>query len=106
LGAVTSAQPASYLWKAGDAALAAGADPDRLLPLRDLIDAGQHVALATDNKPYQSVFTLWAALARRARDSGTTIGLAQTITPEEALRLLTLEGARLCCEEDRKGSLT
>src|SRR5262249_41061690 len=41
LGAFTTAQPASYVWKAGDATLAAGADGERLLPFRDLIDAGQ-----------------------------------------------------------------
>src|SRR5205823_2349215 len=101
--AVTT-QPSSYLWKAGASTLAAGGDPERVLPHRDLLAAGLPVVLATDNKPYRPLFTLWAAVPRLTRE-GDLLGPGQALGREEALRALTLDAACLCFEEDRRGSI-
>ena len=106
LRAVVTTQPASYIWKSGPETLARVGDGEQILPHRALLDAGLPFVLSTDNKPYQMLFALWAALARTARDTGQVIGPGQVITREEALRAMTLDAARITFEEDRKGSIT
>jgi predicted amidohydrolase YtcJ len=105
LGAICTTQPSSYIWKAGASTLAAGADPEHLLPHRDMLAAGLPFALATDNKPYQPLATLWAAVARLPQSSRDPLGPDQSLTREEALRALTRDAARLTFEETVKGSL-
>lgn len=95
LGVEVTVIPVYYVWKQLDGS-------DRQVPLRDLLDAGVPTAAATDNIPYQPLFTLWVMAARRARD-GRLVGADQRVSQEEALRLLTCAGARLTFEEHRKG---
>ena len=105
LRAVVTTQPASYIWKAGPEALARADNGEQIVPHRALLDAGLPFVLSTDNKPYQPLVAVWAALARTARETGQVIGPGQTITREEALRAMTLDAARITFEEDRKGSI-
>jgi predicted amidohydrolase YtcJ len=105
LRAVVTTQPASYIWKAGPETLARVGDGETIVPHRTLLDAGLPFVLSTDNKPYQPLFAIWAALARTARESGEVIGPGQVITREEALQAMTLDAARISYEEDRKGSI-
>ena len=76
-----------------------------IVPLKDLLAHGVHVALATDNVPTSLFYPVWQAVARRNLHTGARIGAAQALSREEALRCATIEGAWLTFEEDRKGSL-
>jgi predicted amidohydrolase YtcJ len=55
--------------------------------------------------PPNMIFTLWTAVNRRTR-SGRIIGADQRISPIEAIRGITINGARQYFEEDSKGSIT
>ncbi|RLQ20728.1 amidohydrolase [Seongchinamella sediminis] len=55
--------------------------------------------------PMNQLFTMWTAVNRVSR-SGQVIGAKERITPEQALRAITLDGAFQNREEDSKGSLT
>lgn len=74
-------------------------------PLRSLTARGVTVALATDNVPVSMFHPFWHAVARRNRHTGEAVCVGQTITREQALRSVTINGARLTFEEARKGSL-
>jgi len=54
--------------------------------------------------PPDSLRILWATVNRVTR-SGKVLGPDQRVTPEEALKALTIWGAYQHFEEDRKGSL-
>jgi len=55
--------------------------------------------------PPDMIFTLWTAVNRRTR-SDRTIGADQRISPMEAIRGITINGAQQYFEEDSKGSIT
>lgn len=74
-------------------------------PLRSLTSRGVTVALATDNVPVSMFHPFWHAVARRSRHTGEVLCPGQAITREQALRSVTINGAQLTFEEDRKGSL-
>jgi len=80
------------------------AKANTFLPLRDLVDAGVHIALATDNTPPSMFETVWHATARRTRE-GNLLAPDQALTPMEALACASREGAWLSFEEDRKGTI-
>ncbi len=102
LGAVVTTQPSSYAHKPGDPAI----DDNTQKAHRDYIDAGLPWALASDNKPYQLVKTLWAAVTRTEAVYGRIVGPAQRVSVEEALRALTASGAYVCFNEQRLGTIT
>ena len=68
-----------------------------------VVDAGIPVASGTDNIPYNPFFTVWAMVARKERTTGQVIGPGQRLDAEEALRLLTRNGAWLSFEETQQG---
>ena len=75
-------------------------------PLRAYLNAGIHVGLSTDMpcadiNPY---WNLYSAVTRRGM-RGYQLGTSQTVTREEALYMMTMEGAYLTGEEKIKGSL-
>lgn len=75
-------------------------------PLRDYLDHGIHVALSTD-MPCADVNPFWnlySAVTRKGM-RGFQLGTEQSVTREEALYMLTKEGAYLTGEENIKGSL-
>ncbi len=54
--------------------------------------------------PPSSLMTMWTAVNRVSR-SGVVVGPEQRITPEQALRAVTLDAAYQYFEENRKGSI-
>jgi len=79
---------------------------DRAIPLRHWIDEGVLVAQSTDGAHYQPMFTLWQSLKRVDGRTGKSLMTPhKEITREEALRLYTINGARVLFWEDRLGSI-
>ena len=76
-----------------------------IVPIRSLLEAGVHTALATDNVPTSLFFPVWQSIARENLHTGERIAPDQALSRAEALRCATIEGAWLTFEEDRKGSL-
>ncbi len=106
LGLVTVNQP-RYLFDSGDEFLdRLGDRAQRLIPLRDELDAGVVVVLSSDSDvaSYRPVDTISSALSRRSR-SGAALGLGQALTLEEALFAHTIDAAYALFLEDRVGSL-
>ncbi|MEM9356110.1 MAG: amidohydrolase [Pseudomonadota bacterium] len=77
---------------------------ETVLPLRDLVDAGVHVSLATDNVPPSMFVPIEHAVARKT-DAGRVLGPGQKLSRVEALACASREGAWLSFEEDFKGTL-
>jgi predicted amidohydrolase YtcJ len=105
LGLMVTTIPTYSLWKDGDAYLD---DPDGgewTLPHRALMEAGLPIAAGTDNVPFSPFWPMWAAIARVERTTGRTLGTSQSLDRRQALRLMTIEGARLSFEEELKGSI-
>lgn len=76
----------------------------RANPLRDVLAAGAACGGGTDVIPYDPMLSIWSAVTRRIR-SGDVLGVAQALTPRQALWLHTLGAAALTGEERLKGSL-
>lgn len=72
---------------------------DRRMPVRTLLDSGASVAMGSDSglgaEPRQSdpMTNIWALVTRRGY-SGSVVQAEEAITPEEALRLFTIESAK------------
>ncbi len=75
-------------------------------PLRAYIDAGIPVSLGTDTPvvPYPPLWVLYHFITRDTISAGV-MGEDQKVSREEALRAMTLGGAALTFEEDRKGTI-
>jgi predicted amidohydrolase YtcJ len=76
-----------------------------ITPLRDLLDAGVKVGLATDNVPVSMFWPIWESIARRDRVSNERVSPEQALTRVEALRCATINNAFLTFDEGKKGSL-
>jgi predicted amidohydrolase YtcJ len=79
---------------------------DFLSPLKTAYSKG---VIATDHTDYpvtplNQLFLLWTAVERESR-SGKVIGPDERLTPLEALRAITINGAYEYFEEDLKGSI-
>ncbi|MBI4318559.1 MAG: amidohydrolase [Chloroflexi bacterium] len=75
------------------------------VPLRWWLDEGVLVAQSTDGAHYEPMFTIWESLRRiDGRTGESLLTPAKEITREEALRIFTIEGARVLFWEDRLGS--
>jgi len=106
MGVAVTLIPAHYLWKVGHTfASLDDQQLDLLSPARGLIELGVPVSAATDAVPNDPLFCMWVMLARKDRRSGKVMGANGALTNEAALRLLTVNGAWLTFEEDRKGPL-
>jgi len=57
---------------------------------------GVQYAFGTDNKPYSPLATLWAAVVRTERGTGTVLGPEQRLSRMDALRAFTMGGAYFC----------
>jgi predicted amidohydrolase YtcJ len=105
LGIGITTIPAYQLWKNADKYLS---DPDggeSAVPHRLLLQSGIPVAAGTDNIPYHPFFTVWVMAERKERTTGQVIGPGQKLTAEQALRLLTRNGAWFSFDEASKGTL-
>jgi predicted amidohydrolase YtcJ len=105
LGLFVTTIPSYFLWKGGRSYLSEPDDGDMVVPHRHMIDLGLPLAIATDNIPYDPLFTLWVAATRHERTTGRVIGPEQRIDVETALRLFTVAGAWLTFDEDWKGPI-
>jgi predicted amidohydrolase YtcJ len=106
LGLVSTVITAQTVWKNGAAALGRlpAAAHEYYAPYRSIVDAGIPLVLASDNVPPRPFFMMWSAVAR-AGQAGEPVVPGQKLTREQALRSMTMDGARLSFEEDRKGSI-
>jgi predicted amidohydrolase YtcJ len=73
--------------------------------LRDLIDAGVTVGLATDNVPVSMFWPIWQAVARLSNVTQDRVAPEQAISRAEALRCATVDCAYVTFDEGKKGSL-
>ena len=107
LGLIVQAYSTKWIYQDGEELRAAhgAAGAERVLPVRDLIDAGVHVSLATDNVPPTLFVPIWHVTARRTEGTRQVLGPGQRITRQEALACASREGAWLSWEEDFKGTL-
>lgn len=100
---------ANHLWYFGDQhiALTIGLDrAERMNAARSAIDAGLNVAIHSDAPvtPMGPLFTAWCAVNRQTM-SGRTLGTAQKITVDEALKLITLGAAKTLKLDAEIGSI-
>ena len=115
LGVLVDTQPA-WLYKDGDALMKA-LGPQRLahfIGLRMWRDAGVRVAINTDHmfgadrdsamNPFNPFLTMSTAVSRRA-ESGQVVGADESVTREQALRMMTIDAAALTFDEGNRGSL-
>ncbi|MDI7258806.1 MAG: amidohydrolase [Thermodesulfobacteriota bacterium] len=105
LGVVCQTIPLTHLWLRGASYLEDAERADRAIPHQDFLQRRIPFALGTDNKPYNPFHTLWAAIARREKNSGAVIGSRQCLSPAQGLMAFTMGGAYLCGQETRLGSL-
>jgi predicted amidohydrolase YtcJ len=105
LGAVATTNPISYLWRSGAAELARlGGEAESLTPHRSLARLGVPFGIATDNKgnPW---LALTAAVERRDMTTGQVLGAGERLSRAQALRALTVGGARVTFAERERGVL-
>jgi hypothetical protein len=78
----------------------------RMSPARSAIEHGLRFTIHCDAPvvPMEPLRLVWAAVNRRSA-SGALIGEEQRITPNQALRAVTIDAAYQHFEEDLKGSL-
>ncbi|TDI38179.1 MAG: amidohydrolase [Acidobacteria bacterium] len=77
-----------------------------VIPTRWWFDAGVNIAQSTDGAHYEAPFTLWESLVRiDGRTGESLMSPAKQISREEALRMYTLNGARVLFWEDQLGSI-
>ena len=105
LGIYVTTIPAFFLWKGGIAFLDEPDGGDMVVPHRHMLDLDLPLAIATDNIPYDPLFTLWVTTMRQERTTGRVIGSGQRLEMEAALRLFTVAGAHLAFDENWKGPL-
>jgi len=105
LGVVCETIPLTHLWLRGARYVGDPRQAARAVPHVDFLRSGLPFSLGTDNKPYNPFHTLWAAVTRQERESGTCVGPEQRLTRQEALRAFTMGGAFFAGEEAVKGSL-
>jgi hypothetical protein len=106
MGVAVTLIPVHYLWKvARPFAGLSDEQLDLLSPAKRLAELGVPVSAATDAVPNDPLFCMWAMIARQDRRSGRVMGRGGAVSHETALRMLTVNGAWLTFEEDRKGPL-
>jgi len=107
MGLVLTTHTNNYLYK-GLHVHAQRLPPERhgeIVPLRSLLDAGVKVSLATDNVPITPWLPIWQTIARTSYQTKQRVAPEQALSPAEALRCATADGAYLTFDEDKKGSL-
>jgi predicted amidohydrolase YtcJ len=107
MGLVVTTHTNRYIYKEGHL-LQRRLPPERhreITPLRDLIDAGVTVGLATDNVPVSMFWPIWQAVARLSNVTNQPVAPEQAISRAEALRCATVNCAYLTFDEGKKGTL-
>ncbi|MCW5575362.1 MAG: amidohydrolase [Burkholderiales bacterium] len=105
---VIDSSATGFMYSLGDAYIdnRGEAEMDFMWPHRALVDAGVRAAGHSD-APICGVnpWEIMGAMVTRTTDSGRPIGASQKVTPTEALRAYTTEGAWIGFEEHIKGSI-
>ncbi len=107
LGLVLQAYTSKYIWQEGEQHRSTLGEDNagQVVPMRDLLDAGVHVSLATDNVPPTMLVPIWHVIARKTEGGLDRLGPGQALSRMEALACASREGAWLSFEEDLKGTL-
>jgi len=106
LGAAVTTNPISYLWRSGAAEAARlSGSVETMIPHRSLARLGIPFGLATDNKPANPWLAFNAAVDRRDMATGEVLGAAERLSRIQALRALTIGGARVTFAEGERGIL-
>ncbi len=105
LGMLMETLPLTELWLRGNRYFETPHLADIAVSHRTYLEEGARYALGTDNKPYNPFATLWAAVVRKERHTGTVLGPGQVLSRMEALRAFTQFGAYFTFDEHRLGSL-
>ena len=106
LGVVVSAQDHLYLAAPSMAKYWGRARAEQVTPVRTFLDEKLLVAGGTDSPviPYNPFWAMYHFITRDTISDGV-YGAGQRITREEALRIYTINNARLTFEENIKGSI-
>jgi len=99
---------ASYVYFHGEKMTEYGAErTERMFPMRWFLDAGIPATMGSDYPPgpFEPMMAL-TSMTTRTDIRGTTWGASQRITLDEALKVLTVNGAYASYEEHLKGSIT
>jgi len=80
-------------------------DPPNYFDMPQNLAVGVRYGFGTDNKPYNPFATLWAAVARTERQTGSVLGPDQHLSRMEALRVFTMGEAYFFFDETRRGSI-
>ena len=106
LGIAISAQDHLYLAAPSMAKYWGRARAENVTPLRTFLDQGFLVAAGTDSPviPYNPFWAMYHFITRDTISDGV-YGPDQRITREEALKLYTINNARLTFEDNAKGSI-
>lgn len=107
LGLVLQAYSSKWIWQEGERwrRELGDAGAGTVLPMRDLLDAGIHVSLATDNVPPSLFVPIWHVVSRRTEGGIGPLAPEQAISRREALACASREGAWLSFEENDKGTI-
>ncbi len=107
MGLVVSTHTNRYIYKDGHS-VQQSLPPERhgeVAPIKDLLDAGVKVSLATDNVPVSLFWPIWQTVSRMNRFTNAPVVPEQAISREQALRCATEHGAYLTFDETKKGTL-
>lgn len=74
-------------------------------PLHSFVKKGIPFAIGTDNIPLNPLYAVGVAVTRLNAVTGKVVAPEQRVSREEALRAMTINGAYLSYEEDKKGSI-
>jgi predicted amidohydrolase YtcJ len=106
LGLVVSAQDHLYLAGPSMKKYWGRERAEQVTPVRSFLDQGFVVAGGTDSPviPYNPFWAMYHFISRETISDGV-YGASQRITREEALRIFTINNAKLTFEESLKGSI-
>ena len=98
----------NFLWGKGDEVFLDRLGPDyaeNAIPNRWWLDAGVDVCNETDWGPHEPMFTIWQSIARQTGLTGKVVGAHQSVTREEAIRMMTSHCARALFKENDLGTI-
>lgn len=97
----------NFLWGQGNAYLKYYGPElaNQAIPLKTWLRNGVPIALSSDYGPHDAMFILWQAIARKNGWTGETLGSQEAVSREDAIRMFTINAARVAFWEDKIGSL-
>lgn len=97
----------NFLWGQGNAYIKFyGRElANQAIPLKSWLRHGVPVVQSADYGPHEAMFILWQSIARKNGWTGEALGPQESISREDAIRIFTINGARLAFWEKEIGSL-